>query len=229
MALLRALSRSIKHLRERAAGLSRRVDFELPCQGLGSEYGRHAVCLERIRPGAVVYSFGLELDISFDLELIDRTGAMVFGFDPTPRSIAYVKQQALPVGFELREYGVGDHDGVVTFHAPENPEHISHSMVARKGAATHEFPIKRLSTIMREHGHRRLDVLKMDVEGAEYDVLDQLIAQKLDIDQLLIEFHHQLPGIPPARTARALQALRDGGWGVVHVAANLREFSLARR
>ncbi len=152
-----------------------------------------------------------------------------FGFDPTPRSIAYVKQQALPVGFELREYGVGDHDGVVTFHAPENPEHISHSMVARKGAATHEFPIKRLSTIMREHGHRRLDVLKLDVEGAEYDVLDQLIAQKLDIDQLLIEFHHQLPGIPPARTARALQALRDGGWGVVHVAANLREFSLARR
>jgi hypothetical protein len=90
MGLTRTISRTIARLRERAAGLSRTVQARVPCHGLGTEYGRHTVCTDRLGPDSIVYSFGLGEDISFDLELIERTGATVYGFDPTPRSIAWV-------------------------------------------------------------------------------------------------------------------------------------------
>ncbi|MBC8074400.1 MAG: FkbM family methyltransferase [Deltaproteobacteria bacterium] len=219
------------HLRDRAAGLSRRVQAAVPCHGLGSEYGRHAVCTERLGPDSIIYSFGLGEDISFDLELIDRTGATVYGFDPTPRSIAWVKAQALPDRFVLAEYGLAAHDGVVRFHAPADPTHISHSLLDERSAgasATIEVEVRRLATIMREHGHERLDVLKIDIEGAEYDVLDQLLDERIPIDQLLIEFHHQFASIPARRTADTLARLHAAGYRVFHVAENLREFSLLR-
>lgn len=230
MGLARTISRTLAELRDRAAGLSRRVHRRVPCHGLGSEYGRHTVCTEKLDERSIVYSFGLGEDISFDLELIERTGATVYGFDPTPRSIAWVKQQALPDRFVLGEYGIAAHDGVVRFHAPADPTHISHSLLdERKGSGgTIEVEVRRLSTIMQQHGHQRLDVLKLDVEGAEYDVLDQILAERTPIDQLLIEFHHQFASIAAKRTVDMIAKLHDAGYDVFHVAENLREFSLVK-
>ena len=230
MGLARTIARTLGQLRDRAAGLSRRVHRRVPCHGLGSPYGRHTVCTERLDEASIVYSFGLGEDISFDLELIERTGATVYGFDPTPRSIAWVKQQALPDRFVLAEYGIAAHDGVVRFHAPADPTHISHSLLDErdKGGGTIEVEVRRLATIMQQHGHQRLDVLKLDVEGAEYDVLDQMLDERTPVDQLLIEFHHQFASIPARRTVDMLARLHDAGYDVFHVAANLREFSLVK-
>jgi FkbM family methyltransferase len=224
------IARTLGQLRDRAAGLSRRVHRRVPCHGLGSPYGRHTVCTERLDEKSIVYSFGLGEDISFDLELIERTGATVYGFDPTPRSIAWVKAQALPERFVLREYGLAPHDGMVSFHAPADPTHISHSLLdeRRTGAGTIEVEVRRLATIMREHGHLELDVLKLDIEGAEYDVLDQLLDEGTPVGQLLIEFHHQFQTIPARRTVDMLARLHEAGYDVFHVAENLREFSLVK-
>ena len=44
--------------------------------------------------------------------------------------------------------------------------------------------------MMRDLGHDHLDVLKMDIEGAEYAVLDDMLQSDILPDQLLVEFHH---------------------------------------
>jgi FkbM family methyltransferase len=218
-------------LGDRAAGLSRRVHRNVPYHALGSEYGRHAVCVDRLDATSVVCSFGLGEDISFDLELIERTGATVHGFDPTPRSTAWLRRQALPDRFILASLGIAAYDGIAEFHAPADPTHISHSLLdaRRSRAGTITVEVRRLSTIMRERGLQRLDVLKLDIEGAEYDVLDQLLDEKTPVDQLLIEFHHQFATIPAKRTVDMLARLHDAGYDIFHVAENLREFSLIHR
>ncbi|HEX3777949.1 MAG TPA: hypothetical protein VHV51_25955 [Polyangiaceae bacterium] len=48
---------------------------------------------------AVVYSFGVACDVSFDQALIAARGVTVHAFDPTPRSIEWVKTQVLPERF----------------------------------------------------------------------------------------------------------------------------------
>ena len=40
------------------------------------------------------------------------------------------------------------------------------------------FEVKKLSTIMRELGHAWVDVLKIDIEGNEWAVLEGMIADK---------------------------------------------------
>jgi FkbM family methyltransferase len=38
-------------------------------------------------------------------------------------------------------------------------------------------------------GHNRIDLLKVDIEGAEYTVLQDLIQERIPVTQILIDFH----------------------------------------
>src|SRR6202008_4156450 len=64
--------------------------IKVPIATLGTEYGSQTVCDSVLKPGAIVYSFGVGEDASFDLELIRQFDCEVYAFDPTPRSIAWV-------------------------------------------------------------------------------------------------------------------------------------------
>jgi FkbM family methyltransferase len=203
------------------------AELSAPSVRLGTDYGGYAVILEHVRPESVVYSFGLGEDVSFDLALIERTACQVFGFDPTPRSMAWLKAQSLPSGFHVRELGVAARDGQASFAPPKDPTHISHSMVAPALESGLSFEVRRLTTIMHELGHERLDLLKMDVEGAEYEVLDDLLQCPLRPRQVLVEFHHGMHGIPVSKTERSLRALRDAGYRIFDAQPSGREFSLA--
>ena len=43
--------------------------------------------------------------------------------------------------------------------------------------------------VMKEQGHRQIDLLKLDIEGAEYDLIPYILEMELNIRFLCIEFH----------------------------------------
>lgn len=219
-----------RSVRRRLAGKPRHgVRLKVPYEHLGTDYGGYGVALEHVPRGSVVYSFGLGEDISFDLALLERRDCKIFGFDPTPRSMAWVKNQVVPAAFEVRQLGIADYDGVASFSPPKNPEHISHSLLDEAGGgdgARVEFEVRRLSTLMAELGHASLDVLKMDIEGAEYAVLDDLLKSALRPRQILLEFHHGMHGVPVSRTEQSLDALAAAGYRIFDAQPSGREFSL---
>lgn len=189
------------------------LDVQVPKVHLGTTYGGYAVVPAALDERSVVYSFGVGQDASFDLALIDRFGARVHAFDPTPRSRAWVEQQRWPDAFCFHPVGVAGRDGVLTLHAPPQDDHVSYSPVARKGAGEAvEVPVKTVRTLMAELGHDRVDVIKADIEGAEYEMIDDLLAHGPVAGQLLLEFHHHLPSIPLSRTKRAVAELRAAGY-----------------
>nr|QEO74685.1 AMP-dependent synthetase and ligase [uncultured bacterium] len=60
-------------------------------------------------------------------------------------------------------------------------------------AETYNCPVKTLSDVIREHGIERIDLLKIDVEGSEFEVLSGI--QETDwrrIKQIAIEVHSRL-------------------------------------
>ena len=125
-----------------------------------------------LEESSVCYCVGVGEDITFDLALIERFGCQVFAFDPTPRAIQHVKATTSAVGsFHFYPVGLWSADGRLKFFAPQNPCHVSHSIVNLQGTTGYfEAECKRLSTIMRELEHTSLDLLKLDIEGAEYEV-----------------------------------------------------------
>lgn len=206
-----------------------RTEAERRTVRCGSEYGGWNVAIDEIPGEPVVYSFGIGEDISFDLALMDhRPAATIHAFDPTPRSIEWLGHQALPQAFQAHEFGLAAFDGDVDFFAPRNPTHVSHSILVGAtgtGIAT-KVPVRRLQTIMDELGHARIDVLKMDIEGAEYEVIKDLTTSTIRPPQLFVEFHHRFPGVGVEMTRTALTQLHGLGYRVYWVSATEEEYSL---
>ena len=65
-----------------------------------------------------------------------------------------------------------------------------------------------LETLMQRIGVAAVDVLKMDIEGFEYGVVDHLVASPIRPTQLLIEFHHRMYVYAAEDTRRAVERLR---------------------
>jgi FkbM family methyltransferase len=197
---------------------------------LGSDYGGWCICPDLIDDRSVIYSFGVGEDISFDLALIERFGATVHAFDPTPKAIRWVKGRSLPPQFRFFELGIAGHDGVATFALPR-PDYVSYAFSSESpdGERVIQASVNRLATIMRRLGHSHIDVLKMDVEGAEYTVIDDLAQSGIPIGQLLVEFHHTLGNRRDlAQTARAIRQIGAMGMRLFHQSPGGREFSFIR-
>ncbi|HYF62785.1 MAG TPA: FkbM family methyltransferase [Herpetosiphonaceae bacterium] len=199
-------------------------DVRVPTERHGSAYGGWEI-RPPLNSDSVIYSFGVGEDISFDLALIERYGVTVHAFDPTPRSVAWVRQQRPPAGFRLSACGLADYDGAATFFPPANPEHVSHTMLGRGDSAGEAIsvPVRRLATLMAERGHDRIDLLKMDIEGAEYAVLADIAG--LPIGQILVEFHHRFKDVGVARTRAAVALLRERGYRLFAVSPSGEEYS----
>lgn len=202
------------------------LDVRLPVERLGSEYGGWYLATAMLRERCLAYSFGVGTDATFDVALIERLDAEVHGFDPTPISVEWVRSQELPAGFHFQEVGIAGYDGEATFSLP--PRHQVSYVIGRDAGDGEvvKAAVRRLATLMAERGHARLDVLKLDVEGAEYAVIEDLVESGLPADHVLVEFHHRADPWTPEDTTRALERLRDAGFLVYRISESGREVSL---
>jgi FkbM family methyltransferase len=191
---------------------------------LGSSYGGFTIIPEYISDAIVFYSFGLGTDISFELACIEKFKMQVHAFDPTPKSLQWLRTQQLPPQLILHEYGVAGSDGSIAFYPPTDPTHISFSLVKRAGKEC-RCPVYRISTIMRMLGHDHIDLLKMDIEGAEYEVIEDIIRVGISVRQICVEFHHRWSEIGTAQTEAAIHHLRECGYRLFDVSASGEEFS----
>ena len=162
----------------------------------GSTYGGWWYNADHIDANSIVYSFGLGEDTSWDEALL-RRGARVFGFDPTPKSLAYIRGRAQlrrgPGRFTLTPQGLWTKDTFLKFTLPDNPGHVSLRAGEIEGQRGFiELKVNTLEHFMEMNGHTRLDILKIDIEGAEYEFLEDLLTRDFfPFDQLLVEFHHR--------------------------------------
>lgn len=200
---------------------------------LGNRFASWTFCPDPLREQAVIYSFGVGEDISFDLELMDRFQLEIHAFDPSPRSIDWVRQQDLKEGFHFYPYGLAASDGNLSFSEPEEPGiqslKLSRSIMDMEtGKNIMELPVHRLSTIMQKLKHDRIDILKMDIEGAEYEVIEDILSSAIPVSQLLIEFHHRFEHIGIARTREAISLLNEADFRIFHVSGSGEEMSFIK-
>jgi FkbM family methyltransferase len=188
-------------------------DYGGRLERIGSRYGGWIVPTEVTLPGSVCYLAGLGEDASLDLALAAR-GCEVVVIDPTPRAIAYAE-----VAFDGLErvrflpVGLWSSPKIVRFYAPADPTHISYSAVNLQGTTEwFDAPCRTLAEIAGEFGHREIDLLKLDIEGAEFEVLDGLIADGLRPRAICVEFDQP---VSVWRIIRQLRHLARAGYGVV--------------
>jgi FkbM family methyltransferase len=207
----------------------RRAEVAVDTVTLGDAGGRWSVALEGLGPGSVVYALGVGTDISFERALIARCGVVVHAFDPTPIALDWAAKQVLPDGFTLHPYGVADFDGTARFAAPRKRKFPSFSLVRSDGAGPAvDAPVHRLVTLGSMLRLPPPDLVKMDIEGAEYGVLGDMLASGILPRQILVEFHHRWREVGARRTREALALLGRHGYRIVDVAPSGLEYTLLR-
>lgn len=228
----------LKTMVRQARSVARRIirpplhtaEVKLPYRVYGTEYGGWPLLNGTVDQNTIIVSVGLGEDISFDLAVIQRFGCQVHGCDPTPKSLQWLRAQRLPPQFYVHALGLGDKDGPVAVIPPANETHVSFSATRghdQDGDAI-DIDIVTLPTLMRQIGVDRLDVLKMDIEGFEYGVVDALVASSIRPGQLLIEFHHGMYTYQAVDTRRAVDALRSAGYRLFYVSSGGHEYGFVR-
>lgn len=158
----------------------------------GKDYGVYTLPTEKLNKDSVVYSFGLGEDSDFDEEIIRDYGCTIHIFDPTPRSKSFYENfLADNKNIIFHNYGLWKQDATVKFYEPRNPDHVSASIDNIQHTSNYfTAKVKRLQTIMEELGHEKIDVLKLDIEGAEYDVFYDMINSGIRPGVMVFELHH---------------------------------------
>ncbi len=198
-----------------------RIEYKCKTVFLGSDYGGWEVATGFIHRSSIVYSLGVGEDVSFDLGLIEAYGLDVYAFDPTPKSFEWVSKQKFPLNFKFSSFGVADFDGNASFLPPDNPAFVSYKISTddERGIEVATLPVKRLATLMKERGHAQIDLLKMDIEGAEYSVIDDMKKSGIYPKQILVEFHHRWFQIGVDKTKRAILILNEMGYKLFYTSA----------
>jgi FkbM family methyltransferase len=204
------------------------VELNRAVERLGSDYGGYFLDSSLIGPNAVVYSLGVGEDISFDLALIRKFGLTVHGFDPTPKVKSWLASQTIPEQFHFHDVGIADVDGEATFYLPRRADYVSHSLICARQYSRESIRVRmiRLATAMCQLGHTRIDVLKMDIEGAEYGVIENLVEEEIPVGQILVEFHHRLSCVGTSKTKQVLALLKEAGMKIAYVCPRWEIFTL---
>lgn len=210
------------------------ADARVPFTPMGGDKGPHnygawVVPDGLLDAGSIVYSFGVGEDISFDLELIERFGCRVHAFDPTPGAVRFVERSAPPAKFVFSQVGLAGEDGSALFAEPEANEasYVMNEGRPTHGQPVHAFPVNRLSTIMARNSHDHIDLLKMDIEGFEYAVIDDMLDNGLLPRCIMLEFHH-LQRRDPDATRRSVERLKDAGYQLFWISELGAEYAFIR-
>jgi FkbM family methyltransferase len=199
----------------------------------GSEYGGWTYDPSNLNSTSVVYSVGIGEDTSWDEAIMDKHNLHVWGFDPTPKALRYVESRSelSTPNFHMIPEGLSTSKRVATFTMPANPDHVS----MREGAHGNmgeevEVNVNTLENWMKENEHKHLDILKIDIEGSEYDVLEDWVSRNFfPMDQLLVEWHFRFFDDGKQRHNRLLDGLKSRGWQVVYTSPSGQEMTLLRK
>ena len=229
--------------KKRERVLSQQIDLnkvahlmtEMECEQkwYGNNYGGFFINPSLLNSDSIIYSFGIGKDISFDKACMKNHKCQVFAFDPTPKSIDFISKQNLPDLFTFFNYGITEGEsGVFNFYLPENPRGVSGSLVESEAVSSHnsiDVEMRSFDDIVNDLGHKHIDVLKIDIEGSEYKVLEKLLESEVTIDQMLIEFHDRLFDQENYKSKEIVKKLNNNGYEVFANSSTYEEISFIHK
>ena len=210
--------------------------IETKTEQFGNKYGGYKIAVDLLNHDRelTVLSFGIGEDLSFSEDVIHRLNAQVYAFDPTPRSSTYVANHELANNerFHFFPYGISRETKTEKFYLPKVKEYVScsthhHDSV---GEDYYEVEMHSFSQIIDDLKISEIDILKMDIEGSEFDVMDLILSSGISIHQIGIELHDHLfsDGSGHNKFVWIIKLLRDHSYHLVSISASGHEMTFVQ-
>jgi hypothetical protein len=126
--------------------------------------------------------------------------------------------------------GLAAYDGEAIFNLPNNDNYVSGSIFENQENNKNKIivNVKRLQTIMQMLKHERIDILKLDIEGAEYKAIDDILQSNIDISQILMEIHHRFDNFNVSDTINLFNKLNTAGYKIFYISPTGEEYSFIK-
>lgn len=131
----------------------------------------------------------------FSLLAIKKGAKKVYAFEPNQESLINLNEIVKGLNVEVVDKAVYTKDEDLVFYIDPNNTtigSISEDHIKNNGSKVEKItvPAVSLKTFFEQNNIDRLSLLKMDIEGAEYDIIENLEQEVFDkIDNFLIEYH----------------------------------------
>lgn len=187
----------------------------------------------KLNKKSIIYSGGVGEDMSFDLLLNDKYDCKMFLIDPTSRAVNHyneVKQfydhktnfsfkgdiqpdykeciKNLNPNFDNFEYineGLWNKKDTLKFYKQTNEKYVSQSLIENMFGKNYDtIQVNSIKNIMEQRSHKQIDLLKLDIEGAEIEVINQMLDNKIYPKYLLIEFDLLIKNKDPGKKTKKL-------------------------
>jgi FkbM family methyltransferase len=147
-----------------------------------------------IQRGDVVLDLGLNIG-AFTLYAIKSGASVIYSYEPCPENFALAKHN-IGMNFPICLYEenlfnkavIGNNDKTRPFSINVKRNKGGHSLVEKRGRDTINVECENFNYILRDI---KPDVIKMDIEGGEYELLTHVDHNLLKgVRELILEFHH---------------------------------------
>jgi len=165
--------------------------------------------LETIITTSTVF-FDVGANVGFFSLLASTKCDHVYAFEPLPSNLKRLARNMEINGLQnvtVIERAVGDHAGRATLYVPESDNSGLASLNASVGGKALEVPLITLDGFVRERELKQIDVMKIDIEGAEvlaFEGARELLTRN-DAPDVIFEAH---PG------SEAAQWLKSRGYAI---------------
>jgi FkbM family methyltransferase len=208
----------------------------------GTNYGGWNIPTDiKLNADSVIYSAGVGEDISFDVLMQSVYNLQVVLIDPTQRAQKhygevqnyYATRVSAFTGDIQRDYlrsiadakpdfskftyvnkGLWSGRDSLKFYKPMNEKYVSHTLIEKMYSDNYEVvEVDSLKNIMGSLGHVHIDILKLDIEGSEVVVLNNMLDDGIFPTYICAEFDLKLKNADyNNRTDAILKRLQTCGY-----------------
>jgi FkbM family methyltransferase len=181
--------------------------------------------LSLLKPGMTVADIGSNMGYFAMLaaRAVGQSGKTI-AFEPAPSNLVYLRRN-LSLNSELavivEELAISSEEGEATFHTGWHEGNGSLLEDAR-GTTGETFTVRtcRLDDYRKTNGIDRIDLLKLDIEGAEVLAFEGMAEGLKDgrYGHIMLEWHgRDHGGFAPERPKNAVKLLAESGYGFYHI------------
>ena len=154
--------------------------------------------VEKLQTHPVIFDCGSNIGTSILYFKIIYPAAKIIGFEANPAVYQLLEKNVSHPNLSdviVHPIALYDRETELTFYTGSKNENLMGSLFQKRGGAQEiKVQTKRLSQFLMPYV--KVDVVKIDVEGAEWNIVSDLVSsQTLDkVQHYLIEYHLNMPG-----------------------------------
>lgn len=178
------------------------------------------IFFDRFNEKSVIVDVGCGFMAEFSQSLIEKYNLKAYGVDPTLKHKPHLLEIEAKHGGKFKHIPVAitKENGKISFNETLDNESGSilkdHKNILHDSIRTYEVDSMNLPTLLKHLGLNEVDLLKLDLEGAEFELLSNISEEDLKpFKQIFIEFHHlAVKGYTKKDTLRLVKKIKSLGF-----------------